>query len=83
MATVICDMACKHRSKRPLRKWRHKDGRPCYSCRLEYVLISRVFDIDGDICDTAGEQNMAHCAFYKPIEATEGEKTHETQLEER
>lgn len=60
MADLICSMACKHRSKRPSRKWRHKDGRPCYACTLNYVYISRVFDMDGDICAVAGENNMAH-----------------------
>lgn len=67
-------MACKHRSKRPLRKWRNKNGSQCYECRLEYVKISRVFDMDGDIYAVAGEENMARCAFYEPIEGPEGEE---------
>lgn len=74
MADLICSMACKHRSKRPSRKWNHKDGRPCYACTLNYVYISRVFDMDGDICAVAGEDNMAHCTFYEPIEEPEGEE---------
>ena len=73
MATIVCDMACKHRSKIKLRKWRYKDGRPCYTCGLEAVTISRVFDMDGDICAVAGEENMAHCAFYEPLEEPESE----------
>lgn len=67
MADLICSMPCKHRSKRPLRKWKNKDGSPCYGCRLEYVKISRVFDLDGDIFAVAGEENMAHCIFYEPL----------------
>ena len=55
MADLICSMICKHRSKRPLRKWRNKDGSPCFGCSLKYVKISRVFDMDGDICAVAGE----------------------------
>ena len=74
MADLICSMACKHRSKRPLRKWRHKDGSLCYGCRLKCVHISRVFDPDGDIYAVAGEENMAHCAFYEPLEEPEGEE---------
>ena len=73
MADLICSMICKHRSKRPLRKWRKKDGSPCFGCSLKYVNISRVFDLDGDICAGAGEGNMAHCAFYEPLEEPEGE----------
>ena len=74
MADLICSMACKHRSKRPLRKYRNKNGSPCYGCCLEYVHISRVFDLDGDICAVAGEENMAHCAFYEPLDEPEGEE---------
>ena len=75
MPAIICEMNCKHRSKRKLRKWHHKDGRPCYTCGLEYVTISRAFDIDGDICAVAGEENMAHCNFYDPIDESEGDDT--------
>lgn len=74
MANLICSMACKHRSKHPLRKWRNKDGSPCYGCSLKYVKISRVFDWDGDIWSKAGEENMAHCIFYEPIDESEGEE---------
>lgn len=74
MADLICSMICKHRSKRPLRKWRNKDGSPCFGCSLKYVKISRVFDMDGDICAVAGEGNMAHCAFYEPLDEPEGEE---------
>ena len=74
MADLICSMICKHRSKRPLRKWWNKDGSPCFGCSLKYVKISRVFDMDGDICAVAGEGNMAHCAFYEPLDEPEGEE---------
>ncbi len=74
MATIICDMECKHRSKRKMRKWRHKDGRPCYTCGLEAVTISRAFDFDGDIKAVAGEENMARCAHYEPLDEPEGEE---------
>ena len=74
MADLICSMICKHSSKRPLRKWRNKDGSPCFGCSLKYVKISRVFDMDGDICAVAGEGNMAHCAFYEPLDEPEGEE---------
>ena len=73
MADLICSMTCKHRSKRPLQKWRNMDGNPCYGCSLKYVKISRAFDFDGDICAIVGEENIAHCAFYEPIDAPEGE----------
>lgn len=73
MSTVICDMEnCKHRSKRKLRTWRTKDGKPCYGCTLDYVLISRIADPDGEICAVAGEDNMAKCFYYVP-EDIEGE----------
>lgn len=69
MSTIICDMInCKHRSKKPLQKWKSKDGKRCYGCSLDYVLINRIFDSDGDICAVAGEENMAHCQMYQPEE---------------
>lgn len=71
MPAIICEMNCKHRSKRPLRKWRHKDKSPCYTCGREYVTISRMFDWDGDVCAVAGEENMARCAFYEPLDEQE------------
>jgi len=74
MADLICSMACKHRSKRPLRKWKKKDGSPCYGCSLKYVNISRAFDWDGDIYAVAGEKNMARCVFYEPLDEPEGEE---------
>lgn len=69
MAKVVCDMRdCTHRSRRPMRKWRYKDGRPCYGCKLETVGISPIFDPDGE-CEAAfGRENMAHCSNYEPME---------------
>ena len=67
MANLICDMTdCKHRSKRPLRKWRNKNGSRCYGGTLQYILIDLAFDPDGDIEATVGRDNMAHCARYEP-----------------
>lgn len=76
MADIICRMSdCKHRSKRPLRKWVSKStGEKHYSCALKYITISRIFDMDGDIEAVAGSENMAHCAFYEPIEAAQREE---------
>lgn len=75
MAIIICKMNCKHRSRRPLRKWRGTDGSELYGCTRKTVVISRIFDFDGDILSVAGEENMAHCAFYEPIEEPEGDES--------
>lgn len=73
MANLICKMEdCKHRSKRPLKKWRNQDGSRCYGCSLRYTVVTEVFDADGDIEAIAGRENMAHCANYEP-ETAEGE----------
>ena len=75
MADIVCRMAdCKHRSKRPLRKWVSKKnkGEKLYGCALQCITIARIFDMDGDIEAVAGYENMAHCAFYEPIEAALG-----------
>lgn len=74
MAIIVCKMNCKHRSRRPLRKWMGKDGSRLYRCTRETVVISRIFDFDGDILAVAGEENMAHCAFYEPLDGAEGEE---------
>lgn len=68
MAVVTCTMNCVHRSKRPLRKWKRKDGKKCYGCTLEAVTISRICDPDNYIIDVVGEEEMASCANYEPIE---------------
>lgn len=68
MAVVICTLDCKHRSKRPLRKWKRKSGDECYGCTLEAVTISRMWDPDGDAHALLGEESMARCANYEPIE---------------
>lgn len=71
MATLICDIEdCVHRSKRPLRKWHYRDGRKCYGCRLESVVINRIFDMDGEAEEIFGRENTAICANYKPKEDT-------------
>lgn len=76
MATIVCKMNCKHRSRRPLRKWRGTDGSDLYGCTRKTVVISRIFDFDGDIFTVAGEENMAHCAFYEPLDGSEREEDH-------
>lgn len=75
MADISCRMSdCKHRSKRPLRKWVGKDRKEkLYGCALQCITISRIFDMDGDIEAVVGVENMAHCAFYEPVEAAQKE----------
>lgn len=75
MADLICLMCdCKHKSKRPLRKWVKKhDKEKVYGCARKYITISRIFDMDGDIEAVAGVENMAHCAFYEPVEEAQKE----------
>lgn len=68
MAKVICGLKCKYRSKRPMRNYKYKDGRPCYGCTRDTISITRVFDPDGDMVATVGEENMACCIYYEPIE---------------
>lgn len=69
MAVITCKMKCIHRSKRPLRKWIRKSGEKCYGCTLDAVTISRICDPDGDVYNLLGENEMAHCANYEPIES--------------
>lgn len=67
MAKVICNMTdCVHRSKRPMRKWRYKNGARCYGCTLETVSVGKVFDPDSAIEAVAGIENMTRCADYEP-----------------
>ena len=69
MAVVTCTMNCIHRSKRPLRKWKRKSGEKCYGCTLEAITISRIYDPDKDVFNLVGEEKMARCANYEPIES--------------
>lgn len=72
MATVICFVPdCKHRSKRPLKKWRLKSGERCYGCTLEVTAVAETFDPDGDIHAVGGPDVHTHCANYEPEEGTE------------
>ena len=68
MAKVICDMKCKHRSKRPLKTYIRKNGLLCYGCMLDAVSILRIVDPDDYIIECIGEENMAICANYEPLE---------------
>lgn len=71
MADLICDMAdCKHRSKRPLKKWRSKDGSRCYGCTLQYIITNCVVDPDGDIEATAGYASVSTAAADFEVELT-------------
>ena len=68
IAKVICNMNCKHRSKKPLRTYKYKSGDRCYGCTLDAISVSRIFDPDDYVIEVVGEENMAHCLCYEPIE---------------
>lgn len=68
MAKVICNMKCKHRSKRPLRKYKYESGNRCYGCTLDTISVSRIFDPDNYVVQVVAEEDMAHCLNYEPIE---------------
>lgn len=72
MAQVICNMNCKNRSKKPLRKWKMKSGAKAYGCKLEAIVVGRILDPDGDCCAKIGEYCMAQCKYYEPIEEEGG-----------
>ena len=67
MAIVVCNMECKRRSKRKMRNIKYADGRPCYGCSMKHIVVHRLPDPDGDVRRTAGEENMAICAYYEPL----------------
>ena len=68
MTKVICSMNCKHRSKKPLRTYKYKSGDRCYGCTLDAISMSMIDDPDGIAEATIGEENMAHCKNYEPVE---------------
>lgn len=68
MAKVICSMNCKHRSKRPMRKYKYKSGNLCYGCTLDAVSISRILDPDNYVVQVIDEKEMARCLHYEPVE---------------
>ena len=68
MAKVICNMNCKHRSKKPLRTYKYKSGDRCYGCTLDAICVSRIIDPDDYVVEVVDEENMAHCAYYEPME---------------
>lgn len=69
MAKVICNMTkCKHRSKRPMRSYVRKSGEKCYGCMLDVIDILRIFDPDEYVVKVVGEENMATCINYEPVE---------------
>lgn len=75
MAKVICSMNCKYRSKRPLRNYRYKSGERCYGCVLDVINISRMFDPDLYIVEVVGEENMARCSKYEPLEENDTKRS--------
>ena len=68
MAKVICGMNRKHRSKKPLRTYKYKSGDKCYGCTLDAIPVSRISDPDEYVVEAVGEENMAHCLCYEPVE---------------
>lgn len=69
MAQVVCNMDCKNRSKRPLRKYQLRSGAKAYGCKLEAIVVGRIFDPDGDCVATIGGNCMAQCKHYEPIKS--------------
>lgn len=68
MTKIICDADDRiHRSKRPLRTWKKRNGDKCYRCTLEAISIGRIFDIDGDVYNLFCEEKVM-CKDYEPIE---------------
>ena len=68
--TIICkSQKCPYRSKTPLKKWVLKcpDGTtmPCYSCTLESITLTPMFDFDGQVYGAFG---------YTPVECYEYSK---------
>lgn len=68
MAKVICEMNCKHRSKRPMQRYRYESGDPCYGCTLDVISISRIADPDNYVIQVIDEKEMARCLNYEPVE---------------
>lgn len=71
--TIICNSdKCPYRSKKPLRKWTlvDKGGKKhqCYSCTLDAITLSPMFDLDGDVYSLYG---------YTPVECDEYKKWRE------
>lgn len=68
MAKATCSMKCKHRSKRPMQKYKRASGDPCYGCTLDTAVISRIVDPEDYIIQAIGEEEMARCLHYEPVE---------------
>lgn len=61
MAKAICSIRnCKHRSKKPLRAYKRRNGGECYGCELHAISINLKFDPDLNIC-------TASCDDYEPV----------------
>ena len=61
MAKVVCNMNCKHRSKKPLRNYVRYNGERCYGCLLGAISISRISDSDEYVVEVVGK----HGNMYK------------------
>lgn len=62
MAKATCSMKCKHRSKRPMQKYKHASGDPCYGK-----------DESGDV----GEDALVLAARKRKESSQEPQKTEE------
>lgn len=74
MTTVICNVEkCPYRSKRPSRKYTTSDGKNLYVCGLDMIVISNLFDPDGETFGLFG-YTPAECCFYGRKREEENEK---------
>lgn len=66
MTDVICVMKdCKHRSKRPMKKYKMENGDKCYKCTLEAIVISdSTFDSE---VEELTDQRMPCCNRYESV----------------
>ena len=63
MTDIICSMEdCIHRSKRPMRKYKKRDGSECYKCTLDMVLVKE--EGDAETYELLG-RDLPCCARYE------------------
>lgn len=63
MTDVVCTMEdCIHRSKRAMRRFGFKDGKKCYKCTLEAVVIRNL--ADQEVYDVLGKE-LPCCNRYE------------------
>lgn len=64
MTTVICTVEnCPYKSKKPLKKYKMENGGNCYQCKLDMIIISNLFDPDGETYGLFG-YTPAECRYY-------------------